>query len=344
MSNIVTVRDADVIAAEINAIKDEIRTAAIWASVKIGGKLVEAKSMVDHGQWGKWLEENVEYSQSTANYLMQLYQEYGTGQINLFDNWTNSQTFEKLSYSQHIALLALPFGERQAFAEENRVEEMSTRQLQQAIRERDEARQDLEDANREIEALKDAAEEKTARFEEAYGEREKMLKNQTARAEAAEKAMANAEKSEANALSLVEKYKKQLEEQEKILKDPPIPEDKLAQLRQEAEQAAARKEAEKIEKQLAEATRRAQEAQQAREAAEKDAKAAREQLAGTQKQQKLSDPALVEFNALAKKWQQDFAAINTIRVKLMGSAPETAGKMKKMLGAILGNMQAVLEE
>ena len=344
MSNIVTVRDADVIAAEINAIKDEIRTAAIWASVKIGGKLVEAKSMVDHGQWGKWLEENVEYSQSTANYLMQLYQEYGTGQINLFDNWTNSQTFEKLSYSQHIALLALPFGERQAFAEENRVEEMSTRQLQQAIRERDEARQDLEDANREIEALKDAAEEKTARFEEAYGEREKMLKNQTARAEAAEKAMANAEKSEANALSLVEKYKKQLDEQKAKLENPTIPEDKMAQIRQEAEQAAAKKAAEKIEKQLAEATRRAQEAVAAREAAEKDAKAAREQLATAQKQTKLTDPALVEFNALAKKWQQDFAAINTIRVKLMGSAPETAGKMKKMLGAILGNMQAVLEE
>ena len=343
MSNIVTVRDADVIAAEINAIKDEIRTAAIWASVKIGGKLVEAKSMVDHGQWGKWLEENVEYSQSTANYLMQLYQEYGTGQINLFDNWTNSQTFEKLSYSQHIALLALPFGERQAFAEENNVESMSTRQLQQLIRERDEARKDLENAHLEIESLKDAAVEKTVRFEKAYGEREKMLNNQIARAEAAEKAKANAEKSEATALSLVEKYKKQLEAQEKILKDPPIPEDKLAQIRQEAEQTAAKKEAERTRKKLEEAETKAKEAAMAREAAEAEAKAAREQLAGTQKQQKLSDPALVEFNALAKKWQQDFAAINTIRVKLIGSAPETAEKMKKMLGAILANMKGVLE-
>lgn len=344
MSNIVTVRDADVIAAEIQQIKKTVREVAIRASIEIGGKLVEAKSLVDHGQWGKWLEENVEYSQSTANYLMQLYQEYGTGQVNLFDNWTNSQTFQKLNYSQHIALLALPFGERQAFVEENHVEEMSTRQLQQAIRERDEARHDLEVANQEIEAMKDAAVEKTARFEEAYGEREQMLKTQTARAEAAETAKANAEKSEANALSLVEKYKKQLEEQEKILKNPPIPADKLAEIRQEAEQAAAKKEAEQTRKKLEDAERKAKDAVSAREAAEAEAKAAREQLATAQKQQKLTDPALVEFNALAKKWQQDFASINTIRVKLIGTAPETAGKMKNMLLAIIGNMQSVLED
>lgn len=343
MNNIVTVRDPDVIAAEINAIKDEIRTAAIWVSIKIGGKLVEAKSLVDHGQWGKWLEENVEYSQSTANYLMQLYQEYGTGQVNLFDNWTNSQTFQKLNYSQHIALLALPFGERQAFVEENKVEEMSTRQLQQAIRERDEALHDLATANLEIETLKDAAVEKTVRFEEAYGEREQMLKTQTARADAAEKAKANAEKSEANALSLVEKYKKQLEEQEKILKNPPIPADKLAEIRQEAEQAAAKKEAENTRKKLEDAERKAKDAISAREAAEAEVKAAKEQLATAQKQQKLTDPALVEFNALAKKWQQDFASINTIRVKIIGTSPQTAEKMKKMLSAILSNMQTILE-
>ena len=53
---IITVRDSDTVAAEINTIKETARKVMITSAIMIGGKLAEAKSMVPHGEWGKWLE------------------------------------------------------------------------------------------------------------------------------------------------------------------------------------------------------------------------------------------------------------------------------------------------
>ena len=155
MSDIITVRDGDIIAAEINVIKEHAAKVMISSAIEIGKRLVEAKSIVGHGNWGSWLAEKVDYSQSTANNMMKLYQEYGTGEANLFDNWTNSEAFGKLSYSQHLALLALPFGERAEFAEQHQVADMSTRELEKAIRERDEAKADRDANLQEITKLQE---------------------------------------------------------------------------------------------------------------------------------------------------------------------------------------------
>lgn len=93
---------------------------------QIGKLLTEAKSMVGHGGWEKYLEEKVSYSQSTANNFMRLYQEYGEFGPNL-------QTFGNLNPSQALALLALPEGKREEFAESHDVESMSVRELKAQI-------------------------------------------------------------------------------------------------------------------------------------------------------------------------------------------------------------------
>lgn len=93
---------------------------------QIGKLLTEAKSMVGHGGWEKYLEEKVAYSQSTANNFMRLYQEYGEFGPNL-------QTFGNLNPSQALALLALPEGKREEFAEAHDVESMSVRELKAQI-------------------------------------------------------------------------------------------------------------------------------------------------------------------------------------------------------------------
>lgn len=93
---------------------------------QIGKLLTEAKSMVGHGGWEKYLEEKVSYSQSTANNFMRLYQEYGEFGPNL-------QTFGNLNPSQALALLALPEGKREEFAEAHDVESMSVRELKAQI-------------------------------------------------------------------------------------------------------------------------------------------------------------------------------------------------------------------
>ena len=167
MSDIITARDGDIIAAEINVIKEHAAKVVISSAIEIGKRLAEAKSMVEHGQWGKWLAEKVDYSQSTANNMMKLYQEYGTGEVNLFDNWTNSEAFGKLSYTQHLALLALPFGERAEFAEQHQVADMSTRELEKVIRERDTAAADRDANLREVTKLQGENERLTAGMVEA---------------------------------------------------------------------------------------------------------------------------------------------------------------------------------
>ena len=53
MSDIITARDPEIIAAEINTIKEQVQRVLIYASIEIGGKLTEAKSLVPQGEWGK---------------------------------------------------------------------------------------------------------------------------------------------------------------------------------------------------------------------------------------------------------------------------------------------------
>lgn len=93
---------------------------------QIGKLLVEAKAMVGHGEWGGYLTNELGYKSSTANSLMQLYNEYG-------EFGPNPQTFGNLDKSKAIALLQLPAGEREEFAENHDVEAMSVRDLKAEI-------------------------------------------------------------------------------------------------------------------------------------------------------------------------------------------------------------------
>ncbi|MFF2794958.1 DUF3102 domain-containing protein [Lysinibacillus xylanilyticus] len=126
MTQLITERSTDVIAAEINAIKFQTQTMMLQASAEIGKRLIEAKEQLPHGEWGKWLKENVEYSQSTANNLMQIHMEYSS----------NSQAFGSLSYSKAVALLGIDADDREVFIQENSVDEMSTRELKKVIKEK----------------------------------------------------------------------------------------------------------------------------------------------------------------------------------------------------------------
>ena len=80
---------------------------------QLGKLLTEAKAMVGHGGWGKYLEEEISYSHSTANYFMRMYDEYG-------EYGPNSQTIGNLGGTKALALLALPADQREQFAEEHK--------------------------------------------------------------------------------------------------------------------------------------------------------------------------------------------------------------------------------
>lgn len=141
MNELVEKKSPEVLAAEIRAL-----TASMLSTViEIGRRMCQAKEMLPHGEFGAWVKEETGYSQSTANNFMRLFQEYGAAQGCLFGAEVNSQTFGNLPYSKALALLAVPAEEREEFARENHVEDMSTRELKQAIKERDELRKQLEE-------------------------------------------------------------------------------------------------------------------------------------------------------------------------------------------------------
>ena len=140
-------RTADIIAVEINSIKEQTMKVVISNSIEIGRRLCEAKELVEHGQWGKWLEKKVDYSKTTANNLMKIFQEYGSQQLNLLGDNVKSKVYEKLTYSQAVELLGVPSEERETFIKENDVENMSTRELKKVIKELNDERKEKENIN-----------------------------------------------------------------------------------------------------------------------------------------------------------------------------------------------------
>ena len=86
-------RTPEIVAAEIRQIADQTRKMVLNSSIEIGKRLCEAKEMVPHGEWGSWLEKEVNFKQSTANNLMRIYTEYGDIQGELWGASAKSQTF-----------------------------------------------------------------------------------------------------------------------------------------------------------------------------------------------------------------------------------------------------------
>lgn len=131
------VRSPAIIATEINSFKDQTRSVVLLASAEIGKRLVEAKELLPHGEWGDWLANNIDYSQSTANNLMQLYKEYGS-------DLSKIPALGNLSYTKAIALIGIDSDEREQFVEENDVENMSARELQKVIKEKKSLEKEME--------------------------------------------------------------------------------------------------------------------------------------------------------------------------------------------------------
>lgn len=92
--------------------------------LQLGRVLTEAKPLVKHGEWEAWVKENAKMSERTAEDYMKAYAEFGL----------DSKVAE-LGTTKIIRLLPMTPEERQRLLEENDVSEMSTRQLDAAIRE-----------------------------------------------------------------------------------------------------------------------------------------------------------------------------------------------------------------
>lgn len=219
-------RTPELIAAEINHIKDQTRTMFIYNSIEIGRKLCEVKQFITHGDWAKWLKANVDFSQSTANNLIRIFEEYGAEQMALFgETGAKSQALANLSYTQAVALLGVPAEEREAFIEEHDIDSMSTRELQQAIKERDQAKQQQKGLEEKLKATEKDAQDNKHHFEtvnESYKRLEEVNHQHYEKAESLRKELEGIKKqlTEAQASGSaedIEKLKADLQEADGLL-------------------------------------------------------------------------------------------------------------------------------
>ena len=157
-------RDIKTVTNEIKMLRRQAQAMALTYSVEIGRRLVEAKEMLPYGEWGNWLKTEVEFSQDTANRFMKLFEEYGSAQISLFGAEVDSAALRNLSFTKALRLLAIPADEREEFAQENDIENLSTRELDKLIKERDEALKAKEEAER----LKAIAVKEVEEYKEQY--------------------------------------------------------------------------------------------------------------------------------------------------------------------------------
>ena len=131
----------------INLITEEIifyKHQAGAAIIEIGNRLIEAKEQLKHGEWLPWLEEKIDFSEKAATNFMRIAREY-----------SNQQSIADLGTGKALALLALPASERDDFIEEihevkgekKTVSNMTTKELETAVRERTEAIKLRDEAN-----------------------------------------------------------------------------------------------------------------------------------------------------------------------------------------------------
>lgn len=302
----------------IEAITEEIlfyKQQAGTAILEIGRRLLEAKEQLDHGEWLPWLEEKVEFSQSTAQRFMRLAREY-----------TKTSPELNLGAAKALLMLAVPPMEREEFmatphevnGEEKTVEEMSRRELEAVIKELEEARgtneqlrMDLDEQREEMEAERDAAQEARDRAEE-YREKAQALRNEL------EELKASGPVTVTELVIDEEAVKKAAEEARAE-----------AEKKLEKKIAAAEKNREKAEKDLEEARKAQQQEEEKRRGLEGQMEGLRKKLAVAE------NSAAAEFKLYFNQAQEAINRMNGIIGRMEGDDREGAGRLKNAMKAMM---------
>lgn len=143
------------------------------ALLTIGKGLIDAKEKLNHGEWLDWLTERVNYSPRMAQKLMKLARE-----------WTNANALTHLGAAKAFALLVLPEDERENFlaephqvdGEEKTVIDMTSRELEKAVRERAEALEAKAKAETDLKAMEDAVAKTMTSLDQANSARDALQK------------------------------------------------------------------------------------------------------------------------------------------------------------------------
>ena len=296
------VRDIQTVTTEIKTLTRAAQRMALTYAVEIGRRLKEAKGMLPHGRWGLWLKEEVDFSQSTANNFMRLFEEYAADQITLDGAVAKSQALGNLSITKALQLLALPEEERESFAKANKIETLSTREVEKLIEEKKQLARQLEEVR-------------------AEGKQAKLNLDQAL----ADKARAVRDAAEASREE--QRLRQQLKQAEKSLEEArpasiPVETDPAAL--EQARQAGA----EEAKAQLA-----AQEEKLA--ALRHELLQAQEQAAAAVRREKLASPEVTLFQAQFTAVQEDFNRLLELMGRVSARDAAMGEKLRAALAAVL---------
>ena len=330
MNDIQTQRTPDVIGAEIRGLTQQAKSMTLWFGIEIGRRLTEAKALLEHGQWLPYLKEQTEFSQPSASRLMRLYDEYGAKQTSLFGAELNYSTLNNLSISNALRLLAVPEDEREEFALEHDVEHMSARELDELIKQRDEAEQRAARAEEQVQQAADGAAKADEQYQKAKQELH-LLREKLGNAEA-QKAAAEKELSELRERPV----EVAVEVDEKAVEEAVT----AARAKNDAEWAEKMA---KVKNELSEAGLKAEKLKAKIKNAEEKAAASAAELEKLKKSQTLADPNTAVFKQIFEQVQEDFNKLHGSLLKVRASDPDTAQKLTAAVRALVDKMQGALD-
>lgn len=295
-------RSIETITSEILDLKQK----AGESILSIGQRLLEAKGLLSHGEWLPWLTEQVEFSERTAQNFMRLAREY-----------SNPQTLADLGASKALTLLALPPEEREQFVEDHNVIDMSARQLEQAIRERDAARKAAEEAKADA----SIAEQARAKMEADMATTKNLL----------ERAQEEADSAGSRARALEEKLRMLQEKPVEVAVETVVDQEALERARAEAvAEMQAKLDKARAAKEQAEARRKnAEDAlEQVRLQLEAQAKTEKKAALG-------ADKDVAQFEVLFNQGQELANKLRGLLLKTRGREDQTAAQgMEKAILAL----------
>ena len=311
-------RNIEAITSEILQLKNDAGNAILG----IGQRLLEAKAILPHGEWLPWLTERVEFSERQAQRFMKLAQE-----------WANPTALSDLGATKALALLALPPEERQKFLSENHIVDgeeksvidMTSRELEKAVKERDEALH--------------AAEAARAAAETADQSRAKMEADMTA----LKKLHQAAQAAEAQARENLAKAQAEL----KALRERPV--EVAVEVDQKALEEARREAVAQMQAKVDKAAEARKKAEEQRKKAEEELAVARQQLEAarqTERQAVISgDKDLALFELLFSQGNEAVNKLHGLLLKVRGRGDiELAGKLQKALLALADVTRRCAEE
>ena len=314
-------REIGVVTAEIKELKRQAQSMAIAYVIEIGRRLVEAKAVLPHGEWSTWLSEEVDFSQSTANNYMKIFEEYGSDQLTLFGAVANSQLIANLSYAKALKLLAVPADERESFAEKVDAENISVKELDAAIK------------------AKKAAEERAAELEEKVAELEEASEREKAAKKEAEEAAQQVEELQ----KALDKERENVAAEKKKAADaianPKIPPAELKKIREAAAKKATEETETRLHEEIAEAKARLETAENEARLAKNFAKQAEKDLAEMEKRLKTANPEVTAFKTLFDVTQSNVKKLKEMLGKIRTTDPELGEKLENAMNAVAEYIQ-----